>query len=395
MNVYKNFLLWTVISVLVFFYACSDSSESINDEDGVQIEQSAISIAFNGRIDMDNLPNYANQEVPSYITKDNTGNNEISDEGAVLGRVLFYDVNLSSNNTIACASCHQQSAAFGDRPQASLGVNGSTGRHSMRLINSRFADEERFFWDERAATLEAQTTQPIQDHIEMGFSGQEGDQSIDDLIEKLQQINYYQELFDYAFGDENITEARMQEALAQFIRSIQSFDSRYDAGRAQADNDGANFNNFSAIENLGKQLFLGRPVLNNNGIRVNGGLGCSGCHRAPEFDIDPGSNNNGVIGSINGEGVDTEVTRSPTLRDLFDNNGNINGSMMHTGDMNDLMTVLEHYNLVNDNNNNNLDRRLTGRNLAMTDEEMEAVAAFIGTLSGNDVYTNEKWSNPF
>ncbi len=395
MNVYKNFLLWTVISVLVFFYACSDSSESINDEDGVQIEQSAISIAFNGRIDMDNLPNYANQEVPSYITKDNTGNNEISDEGAVLGRVLFYDVNLSSNNTIACASCHQQSAAFGDRPQASLGVNGSTGRHSMRLINSRFADEERFFWDERAATLEAQTTQPIQDHIEMGFSGQEGDQSIDDLIEKLQQINYYQELFDYAFGDENITEARMQEALAQFIRSIQSFDSRYDAGRAQADNDGANFNNFSAIENLGKQLFLGRPVLNNNGIRVNGGLGCSGCHRAPEFDIDPGSNNNGVIGSINGEGVDTEVTRSPTLRDLFDNNGNINGSMMHTGDMNDLITVLEHYNLVNDNNNNNLDRRLTGRNLAMTDEEMEAVAAFIGTLSGNDVYTNEKWSNPF
>jgi cytochrome c peroxidase len=69
--------------------------------------------------------------------------------------VLFYDKRLSHNNTISCSSCHQQAFAFGDPAVASTGVAGTTGRHSMRLVNSRFSAERKFFWDERAATLEA------------------------------------------------------------------------------------------------------------------------------------------------------------------------------------------------------------------------------------------------
>jgi len=60
-------------------------------------------------------------------------------------------------------SCHQQAHGFSDLPIASTGVNGTTDRHSMRLINARFAEESRFFWDERAATLKDQSTEPIQD----------------------------------------------------------------------------------------------------------------------------------------------------------------------------------------------------------------------------------------
>ena len=128
-------------------------------------------ILVSGTIDLDTLFNYANQNVPNYITKDNTGSNTLDDKVATLGRVLFYDKNLSDNNTVACASCHQQAFAFSDPLTTSLGLNGgNTGRHSMRLINSRFADEVRFFWDERANTLEDQVTQPIQDHVEMGIA---------------------------------------------------------------------------------------------------------------------------------------------------------------------------------------------------------------------------------
>ena len=392
----------SVIGLLVgtFFmmttWSCN-TAELDTDEEEIEdvVEQSAISSVFGGRIDMNNLHNYSNQQIPAYIEKDNTAGNQITNEGATLGRVLFYDQSLSSDNSISCASCHKQEFGFGDDAIASVGVNGTTGRHSMRLINARFADEDQFFWDERAGSLEIQTTQPIQDHVEMGFSGNDGDENIDDLIVKLQAIPYYQELFTHAFGDENITENRMQNALAQFIRSIQSFDSRYDNGLADANNNtGANFSNYSVEENAGKRLFMGGTDFNNNGVRIGGGLGCNSCHRSPEFDIDPRSNNNGVVSAIGG-GSDFNVTRSPSLRDLFNASGNSNGLFMHTGDM-DIEGVLDHYN--NITASQNTDRRLSrggGQNLAMTIEEKEAVIAFLKTLSGSDVYSNEMWSDPF
>jgi len=353
-------------------------------------------ILVSGTIDLDDLFNYETQNVPSYITKDNTPEtNQINNEITTLGRVLFYDKNLSENNTIACASCHQQAFAFSDPLTSSVGLNGgNTGRHSMRLVNSRFSNEEKFFWDERATSLENQVTQPIQDHIEMGFSGTNGDPDFNELIAKLSAIDYYQTLFDFAYGNSSIDEDKIQRALSQFIRSIQSFDSKFDEGFVQSPNLNAPFPNYTPQENLGKQLFLNPPP--------NGGAGCAGCHAPPEFDIDPNTLNNGVIGMI---GSSTEVdltnTRSPSLRDLVNPDGSLNGPLMHDGSMTSLLQVINHYNSIPNNPANiNLDNRLQRpgnqtQQLNLTINEKSALEAFLKTLSGTDIYTNEKWSDPF
>lgn len=359
-------------------------------------------------LDLQNLFNYSNQPIPSYITKDNTGSNLITDEAATLGRVLFYDKKLSSDNSIACASCHHQEFAFGDTSLVSLGVNGVTGRHSMRLVNVRFADEEKFFWDERANNLETQTTMPIQDHVEMGYSGTNGDQNFDDLLEKLDAVSYYNDLLYLAFGDTIITEDRIQKSLAQFIRSIQSFDAPYDVGRNQVAHDTLPFPNFSQAQNLGKSLFITPPELNNNSSRVGGGLGCASCHRPPEFDIDPNSLSNGVVftpgNTMPNGGVDTVVFRSPSLRDVVNADGEVNGGLMHTANFNNLVQVLNHYNSINLFNgvpgvSESIDPRLhpngIPRQLNITMQERNRVIAFIETLTGSDIYTNEKWSDPF
>ena len=381
-------------SILTLF-ACSNST----DIDTTDSYPNVIN-AFAGKIDLNNLYNYANQSKPAYITKDNTAGNPISDKGATLGRVLFYDKNLSSNNTISCSSCHIQANAFSDDAIASDGVNGTTTRHSMRLINSRFSNERKFFWDERAATLELQTSDPIKNHIEMGFSGTSGDGSITTLITKLQGIGYYKELFKYVYGSEEITESKLQNALAQFIRSIQSFDSKYDAGRSTVQNDNQAFPNFTAQENQGKNLFLTPPVFDANGVRTSGGFGCAGCHAAPEFDIDPNTRNNGVIGVLNGTGIEITNTKAPSLRDLLNSNGSPNGPMMHTGSFATLQNVIGHYGNINlAPGNSNLDPRLRpngfGQQLNITATEVNALTAFIKTLTGTNVYVDPKWSSPF
>ena len=353
-------------------------------------------ILVSGTVDLDNLFNYETQQVPSYIAKDNTPEtNQIDDKIATLGRVLFYDKNLSDNNTVSCASCHQQAFAFSDPLETSVGLNGgNTTRHSMRLINSRFANEGKFFWDERAVSLEDQVTQPIQDHVEMGFSGEDGDPNFDDLVVKLLAIDYYQILFEFAFGSSSIDEDKIQRALAQFVRSIQSFDSKFDDGLIQVPNPNAPFPNYTTQENLGKQLFLAPPQ--------NGGAGCAGCHAPPEFDIDPNTLNNGIIGVV---GSTTEIdltnTRSPSLRDIVNPDGSLNGPLMHDGSLTTLLEVVEHYNSIpNDAANTNLDNRLQRpgnqtQQLNLTTNEKNALEAFLKTLTGTDVYTNEIWSDPF
>ena len=386
-----------ILLLILILIGCSSKTTTSEITDNT-LQPVDLSTYFS--IDFDALPNYANQDIPNYITKDNTPtSNPITNDGAVLGRVLFYDTNLSVDNTVACASCHIQSEAFGDSNRASIGINGSTSRHSMRLVNNRFANGNAFFWDKRAATLEAQTTQPIRDHIEMGFSGENGDMSFEDLITKLENIPYYPVLFSRSFGTETISEHRVQQALAQFVRSIQSFDSKYDQGRSLVGNNNQPFPNFSTLENTGKNLYNQPPIFNTNGMRINGGVGCAGCHQAPEFDVDPNTLNNGVIGTIDALGTDLTNTRAPSLRDLVKQNGDTNGGFMHNGAFEQLIDVLNHYNIIDDTGNNNLDPRLrpggNPQHLNMTVNEKNALIAFMETLSGADVYTNPKWSTPF
>ena len=387
----KTFFLLAVITSIFIAVSCSKTKTGYP----------AVEAKFGANINLNQLANYANQSKPAYITKDNTGANPITNAKATLGRVLFYDKQLSIDNSIACASCHKQNFAFGDTAIASDGVAGGlTTRHSMRLVNSRFANETKFFWDERAASLEAQTTQPIQSHVEMGFSGQSGRPSIASLLTKLQGLDYYNELFKFVYGDVAVTETRLQECLAQFVRSIQSFDSKYDIGRAQVPADNAPFPNFTTLENQGKGIFLTPPVFDASGVRINGGLGCQGCHAAPEFDIDPNTGNNGVIGNLNAPGIDINVTRAPSLRDLVGLDGNPNTPMMHTANFATLQNVIGHYGNINlANGNTRLDVRLRpngfGQQLNLTAAEVQSVVAFIKTLTGRAVYTDARWSDPF
>ena len=231
----------------------------------------------------------------------------------------------------------------------------------------------------------------------MGFSGTNGQPDIDSLIRKMENIDYYDRLFEFAYGDNQITEQRIQFAIADFVRSIQSFDSKFDAGLAQVNNINQNFPNFTAQENQGKQIFLAAPPA--------GGAGCQGCHRAPEFDIDPAAGNNGVISvAQDANAIDVTNTRAPSLRDLVNPNGQLNGPLMHNGEFLSLAQVIDHYDQIpNDPQNTNLDNRLMGppgpnqmtQNLQLTQAEKDALEAFLLTLTGSDIYTNEKWSDPF
>jgi cytochrome c peroxidase len=351
--------------------------------------------AEEGVIDLAALPNYARQTKPSYIFNDNTPvatgpnaqPNPITNTGATLGRLLFYDKRLSRNDTVSCSSCHHQDHAFGDPAIASAGVGGMTPRHAMRLVNARFA-EPRFFWDDRAPTLENQASQPLRNAIEMGFSGTNGDPNFSDLLAKLLALPEYQTLFNAAFGSPGIDETRIQKALAQFIRSIQSFDSKFDDGLALGAAGQSSFANFTDSEKRGRQLFTSPSA--------SGGANCMFCHSDPTFSNSNSSGNNGVTATIAG-GTDLTIISSPTLRDLVGPSGQLNVPLMHNGSFTSIAQVIEHYNAVPDNPNLSFFLKQNGvpQNLNLTAQQKLDLEAFLRTLSGKAVYTDPKWSNPF
>ncbi|HIF00057.1 MAG TPA: cytochrome-c peroxidase, partial [Fuerstia sp.] len=194
----------------------------------ILIPFSVCAMAFDGSVAERtlNLPavpfNYNQVELPPHFAEiaakyDNTPpHNPITDHGATLGRVLFYDTTLSANRTVSCASCHKQKLAFTDEKQLSVGFRGKqVTRNSMSLVNARYYRSGRFFWDERAATLEEQTLMPIENPVEMGHS-------LPRLVKQLQTDEIYPPLFEKAFGSSDVSSLRMARAMAQFIRSIVS-----------------------------------------------------------------------------------------------------------------------------------------------------------------------------
>lgn len=340
----------------------------------------------------DVAPNYSNLDMPAHFDdndvqqEDNTpGNNPVTDWGATLGRVLFYDRNLSANNTISCSSCHLQANAFSDPDQFSTGFEGGlTGRNSMGLSNAKYYENGRFFWDERASTLEIQTLLPIQDQVEMGLT-------LDEMVAKLNAQDYYPALFEKAFGDANITSSRVSLALSQFVRSMVSYESKFDIGRSQVNNTGQDFPNFTDVENLGKQVFL------------SGNLGrCAGCHQTDLF-VGDRAFNNGLdatttdqgLGAVTGNPNDDGKFKVPSLRNI-----ELTGPFMHDGRFATLEEVVEHYNS-GVQAHPNLDNRLeqpgsnNPRRLNLTDQQKAALVAFMRTLTDNSFITDPKFSNPF
>jgi cytochrome c peroxidase len=345
-----------------------------------------------------NLPshfttNVAGQPLPTSINgTDNTPTtNPITNDGATLGRVLFYDKKLSANGTIACASCHKQDKGFSDDATLSLGFNGgATGRHSMTLINARFYQRGRFFWDERATTLEEQVLMPFQDPVEMGMTLQQ-------VVSKVQEQSYYPELFQKAFGTTEINSDKISKALAQFVRSIVSYSSKYDQGRAMVASPGANFPNFTTEENTGKNIFFQTIP--------NGGGACFGCHTTEAFiSANPGPQNNGLdLSSTTDLGAGAVFTNNPIFVGRFKTttlrNIELTAPYMHDGRFATLEQVVEHYNsgikahptlspALKDGNGNPVQ-------LNLTTSQKAALVAFLKTLTDNSVSTETKWSNPF
>lgn len=344
-----------------------------------------------------NLPahfttNAPNSPLPTSINgTDNTpANNPITDDGATLGRVLFYDTKLSANATISCASCHQAAAGFSDPATFSVGfAGGTTGRNSMTLINSRWYQRGRFFWDERAVTLEDQVLEPFQDPVEMGLTLQELDSIVTNQT-------YYPNLFLNAFGDTDVTTDRISLALAQFVRSIVSYSSNYDVGRAQVPGPGANFPNFTTEENLGKQLFFQTIP--------NGGGACFGCHTTEAFiSANPGPQNNGLDLVTTDPGAGTTFPNNPIFDARFKTsslrNIELTAPFMHDGRFATLEEVVEHYNS-GIQAHPTLSPALTDANgnpvqLNFTTTEKDALVAFLKTLTDNSLATEPKWSDPF
>lgn len=323
---------------------------------------------------------------------DNTpANNQITNQGAQLGRVLFYDKSLSKNGSISCASCHNQANGFSDNKILSKGfLNGNTRRHSMTLINARYYQRGRFFWDERAATLEEQVLMPFQDPVEMGMT-------LNDVINSVKAKEIYQILFKRAFGTEEITIDKISKALAQFVRSIISYSSRYDVGRAASASMGAPFPNFTAEENAGKQLFL-QPLL-------NGGFGCFGCHTTEAFvSTNPGPQNNGLdLTTIIDNGAGETFPNNPKFAGTFKTstlrNIELTAPYMHDGRFATLEQVIEHYNS-GIKAHPNLAPALRNPNgtpiqINMSAAQKSALLAFLKTLTDNTIATEVKWSNPF
>lgn len=310
----------------------------------------------------------------SAVGADNTPTaNPITDAGATLGRVLFYDRRLSLNDKVSCASCHQQAFAFSDTAVLSTGFQGGrTGRHSMGLANARFYLGGRFFWDERAASLEAQVLQPIQDVTEMGLT-------LEQLQTKLTLTTYYPALFEAAFGSREITTDRVARALSQYVRALTSTDSKFD--RAFGPNGVPNFEaTFTAQELLGQQLYNGRA-------------GCARCH-GTNAHISDGVHNTGLDATITDAGAGNGRFKAPSLRNV-----EVRAPYMHDGRFRTLEQVVDFYDR-GVQANPGLDNRLRTPGgqplrLNLSGAERDALVAFMKTFTDRTFLSDPRLASPF
>jgi cytochrome c peroxidase len=329
---------------------------------------------------------YANVALPAHFTQpgrqdDNTPpDNPLRDDGATLGRVLFYDTRLSANNTTSCASCHVQAHAFADPKPFSRGFHGAvTDRRSMPLVNVRYYQRARFFWDERSGNLEEMVLLPVQSRIEMG-------QDLSRVVDTLARDATYPMLFARAFGDRQITEERIAKALAQFVRSLVSYQSRYDEGRARAQSAHEAFANFTRVENRGKALFI---------------RNCGTCHMKDgneHFLVQTPANTglrgndptaDGGVGDVTLRAAELGSFKSPSLRNV-----EVTAPYGHDGRFATLDRLIDHYsdNAIIDPS---VGYMFPVGPLNFTASEKAALIAFLKTLTDRTFLTDPKYSSPF
>ncbi len=287
--------------------------------------------------------------------------NPYSPARAELGKILFFDGRLSSNNLVSCAFCHDPTHGFAGAGSYSVGVDGKPeNRRTPTLINRAWGKLQ--FWDGRASTLEEQIVGPITNPDEMGMT-KEG------VEQKVGAIKGYGPLFAAAFGDRTVTFERIAQAIATFERTIVSGGSAYDLYRA---------GDKSALT---KQQKDGLDFFEKKGE-------CAECHSGPNFSNEKFANLGVGMDRAKPDAGRELVTHNrgdtgrfkvPTLRDLASR-----APYMHDGSAKTLSDVLQIY-AKGGLPNPHLDTRLAPFYL---DKETERdLLAFLDSLNG------EGWQN--
>lgn len=310
--------------------------------------------------------------------------NPITEAGFELGRMLFYDKQLSIDQSVSCASCHQQSKAFAvGRPFSRGAAGANTKRSSMSIVNLLWVT--RFNWDGKANTIEEQALLALQSPTEMGIS-------LSEAAQRLQNDSRYPAKFRAAFGTETITPDLIGKALAQFERMLISSNSRFDKiikGEVRA----------TAREQAAIDLFMTHPVPQ---INLRGG-NCGDCHGSNLTTLNT-FHNTGLdlipkdlgLALITGRLSDQGRFRAPSLRNIA-----LTAPYMHDGRFNTLEEVLDHYN-EHIQPTTNLDpliieasNEVNGKTLALTPQEKQELLFFLNMLTDTDFINDPRFSNPF
>ncbi len=296
-------------------------------------------------------------------------NNQLTQNGFVLGRKLFYDPRLSRDNTISCGTCHQQFAAFSHLDHAvSHGINNLLGkRNAPALFNMAWMPT--FFWDGGVINIENQPINPIQNPVEM-------DLPIADVITKLKGDDTYKTMFTSAFGSDTINSQRIFRALAQFMAAMVSNNSKYDK-YVRGESGG----NFDEQELRGLSLFRTK---------------CALCHTEPMFtdykyrnDGLRADSNTGDVGRmlITGNVQDQFKFKVPSLRNIA-----LTAPYMHDGRFSTLDAVIEHYRS-DIFQWRNTDPALRF-NIALSDQDKADIISFLKTLSDETFTHDPRFSEP-
>lgn len=292
--------------------------------------------------------------------------NTLTKEGFILGRKLFYDPKLSRDNTISCGSCHQQFAAFSHLDHAlSHGIDGQFGtRNAPPLFNLNW--HSNFMWDGGINHIEVQPLAPITNPVEM-------DESITNVINKLQTDASYREMFRNAFGDETVTSQRIFKAMAQFMGMLVSYNSKYDRySRGET--------TLTPNESNGLVLFQQK---------------CASCHTPPLF-TNLEYMNNGLDsvfadagrGRITLAAGDSGTFKVPSLRNI-----ELSRPYMHDGRFETLDEVLDHY-INGVVNSSTLSTQVAG-GIPLTNQEKQDIISFLKTLSDNQFIHDQRFADPF
>lgn len=288
--------------------------------------------------------------------------NPYSREKAELGRLLFFDKRLSSDGTVACASCHQPECAFADRGAVSEGIGKQKGRRNApSVLNRAYGETE--LWDGRLPSLEAQAKAPLADRKEM-TTAVDTEAAHRACLQRLRALPGYRARFRRAFGSEQFTLDDAAKALATFERTLLSGNSPYD--RYRAGERGA----LSAEELRGMDLFFGRAS-------------CSACHRPPNFTSEEFLNDG--VGQrkprpdrgryeVTHQDWEVGVFKTPSLREV-----ERTAPYMHDGSLKTLEEVVDHYDRGGDGNLHQDDRL---HPLHLTHREKRDLVAFMKALSG-------------